>query len=242
MHSSDLRKISCGVPQGSVLGPLVFLAYINDLPNISRTSIFFLFADDTNLYHEADSLKKLERVVNTELKWLNLSVNRLALNIKPTNFVIFHPFNKPPKETITLQINKKWIIEVKKIYRYLGVLIYSSLSWKYHIENLTKKISRAIGVMYKIRGLINTDILKTLYYSLIYPDLFYAIQVWGNTFDCHLNKIIVLQKKAIRMMALNDNNLTTGHFLLLSLYLRNFKFLKLVIFTKSGLYSLYLIA
>ena len=65
--------------------------------------------------------------------------------------------------------------------------------------------------MYKIRGLINTDILKTLYYSLIYPHLLYAIQVWGDTFDCHLNKIIVLQKKAIRMMTLNDNISTTGH-------------------------------
>ena len=71
-HSSDLRKISCGVPQGSVLRPLLFLAYINDFPNISRTLNFILFADDTNIYHEADSLKKLERVVNKRLKWLNL--------------------------------------------------------------------------------------------------------------------------------------------------------------------------
>ena len=65
--------------------------------------------------------------------------------------------------------------------------------------------------MYKIRGLVNTDILKTLYYSLIYPHLLYTIQVWGNTFDCHLNTIIVLQKKAIRMMTLNDDTSTTGH-------------------------------
>ena len=130
----------------------------------------------------------------------------LALNIKKTNFVNFHPFNKPLKETITLPINKKSIIEEKYV-KYLGVLIDSSLTWKYHIENLTKKTSRAIGAMYKIRGLINTYLLKTLCYSLIYPHLIYAIQVWGNTFDCHLNKIIVLQK--IRMLTLNDTTSTT---------------------------------
>ena len=87
-ESSNLKPISCGVPQGSVLGPLLFLIYINDLPNISTDLKFSLFADDTNIYFESDDLIKLEKVVNKELKniflWLN--VNRLSLNVSKTNF------------------------------------------------------------------------------------------------------------------------------------------------------------
>ena len=88
--SSDVAPFTCGVPQGSVLGPLLFLIYINDLPNISKKLSFFLFADDTNIYYESSNLKELELTVNKELKllslWLNL--NRLALNVSKTNFVI----------------------------------------------------------------------------------------------------------------------------------------------------------
>ena len=138
------------------------------------------------------------------MKWLHqwLCVNRLALNISKTNFVIFHPYNKPLKELITIKINKKAITEEKYV-KYLGVLIDSSLSWKTHIDNLVKQISRAIGIMYKIRYYVNHTILNNLYYSLIYPYLLYAIQVWGSAFAGHI-KIIILQKKVVRLITFQD--------------------------------------
>ena len=119
-ESSDLKSIARGVPQGSALGPLLFLIYINDLPNISNKLHFFLFADDTNIYFESDNLLKAEKIVNEELKKLNLwlNLNRLSLNVSKTNFIIFHPHNKPLKHHINLKINRKGINEKdNKIFR-----------------------------------------------------------------------------------------------------------------------------
>ena len=125
-ESSSLEILTCGVPQGSVLGPLLFLIYINDLPNISKSLEFFLFADDTNIYFENASLKTLERTINTELKKLSnwLIINRLSLNLSKTNFVIFHPYNKKVPYNVTLIISRKAINESQQI-KYLGII-----SWK----------------------------------------------------------------------------------------------------------------
>ena len=101
------------------------------MPNISRCLKFFLFADDTNIYFESDDLIKLEKTVNKELQKLHLwlNVNRLSLNVSKTNFIIFHPYNKPLKQYITLKINNKAIME-RDYIKYLWVVIDSQLNWK----------------------------------------------------------------------------------------------------------------
>ena len=128
--SSDTKHITCGVPQGSVLGPLLFLLYINDLPNI---------------YFEANKLDKIQEVMDKGLKLLRewLIANRLALNVSKTNFTIFSPPNKQCIN-ITLLINKK-AIEQKEYVKYLGVLLDSKLSFCHHISSIKKRYQEQLA-------------------------------------------------------------------------------------------------
>ena len=199
--SSETMKITCGVPQGSVLGPLLFLIYINDLPNISSKLKFFLFADDTNIYFDSHNLKEIEKTVNEELKkltlWLN--VNRLALNVSKTNFVIFRA-NKPINHNVTLVMNKK-ALEQKDHVKYLGVLVDEHLRWDHHISHVAKKMGRGVGIIAKLRQFLTPQMLKNVYYCLVYSHLSYGIEAWGSASKTSLNKLVVLQKKAIRILS-----------------------------------------
>ena len=165
---------------------------------------FYLFADDTNIYLESDNLNELEKVANNELKHLSLwlKVNRLALNISKTNYVIFHSSQRKLDLNITIKLDKKALTQKEHI-KYLGVIIDSHLNWKQHIQTVSNKISRSIGIMYRLRNYINLKNMKSIYYSLIYSHI-YAIHVWGSANITDLEKIIILQKKAVRMMLFMD--------------------------------------
>ena len=107
------------------------------------------------------------------------------------------------KIPVTILINKKAIDEVLHV-KYLGILIDSQLSFKYHIDELNKKVSRAIGVLYKLRPFVTSKILTSIYYAIIYPFLLYGNVVWGNTSKSLLDPIYTLQKTFVRMATFND--------------------------------------
>ena len=125
----------------------------------------------------------------TLYEWL--CINRLSLK---TKFVIFHAPNKP-NYPITILISNKAIDEVK--YIYLGVTLDAQLSFKYYIDELTKKISRGIGLLYKLQPFVITKILTNVYYTIIYPFLLYGIPLWGAASKNLLTPILVLQKKCV---------------------------------------------
>ena len=135
--NSDVLSITCGVPQGSVLGPLLFLIYINDLPNASKKLTFYLFADDTNIYYECDDLPNLTKVVNKELRSVKrwLDANKLSLNIDKTNYIIFHSSSVKVPSDSDIKIGKKHIKRVKFV-KFLGLLLDEHLSWRYHLSEL----------------------------------------------------------------------------------------------------------
>ena len=160
---SEQKSVTLGVPQESVSGSLLFLIYINDLPRVSKVLSFYLFADDANIYFKSSDIVHLQKVMNRELrkvrKWLG--ANHLTLNIDKTNFVIFHSPQKKIVDPVILTTGRKKVRN-ENCVKFLGVLLDSSLSWKHHIAQLSKKLARTIGIFYKVRHLIPLETLKTL--------------------------------------------------------------------------------
>ena len=198
-QTSDSNPVTCGVPQGSILGPLLFLIYINDMNTAIKNSTVYHFADDTNLLYSHKNPTTLKKIMNKDLKSLYewLCANRLSLNVGKTEFMIFRPPRKSLPDRIVLTLNRTKIFESSRI-KYLGLILDSKLTWKDHINELSKKLSRSIGMLYKTQEFCPTPVLKSLYYSIFNSHASYGIPVWGYADKLYINKIIKAQKKAIR--------------------------------------------
>ena len=194
---SDLLNISCGVPQGSILGPKLFILYINDLCNISRLVKYILFADDTNLFCANKNIKQLVTTVSTVLDKLCtwFAVNKLSLNVSKTSYMLFGNLNAQ----VDIAINGISIDRVR-VAKFLGVLIDEKLNWKEHIASVKTKLSKSTAILYKCSQVIDSQSMHILYNSLFLPYISYCSEIWGNTYPSNVNCLVVLQKRAMRLL------------------------------------------
>ena len=141
-------NVVCGIPQGSTLGPLLFLLYINDLPNSSMKLSFRLFADDANIFYSAKSIQEIQKVLDDEIQnILNYcKANKLSVNMKKTNFMLIHSPNKLIRSKINI-LN----IEQKKYIKYLGIYFDENLNCKTQKTNVNDKVSKNLEIFYKLR-------------------------------------------------------------------------------------------
>ena len=200
-------KILYGVPQGSVLGPLLFLIYINDLHNAIKFSDTHHFADDTNLLYTNKSLKKVNKHINHDLNHLChwLRANEISLNTKKTEIIIFRSKNKNITKKLNFRLSGQKIILSKSI-KYLGINLDEHLTWSNHINILASKLSRANGILSKIRHFVPYKCLLTIYYALFNSHLTFGSQVWCQGTNENIKRITALQNKAIRIINFKPRN------------------------------------
>ena len=199
--NSSYLKITHGVPQGSVLGPLLFLIYINDLNKAIKFSDTHHFADDTNLLYVNKSLKKINKHVNHDLKLLCnwLRANEISLNTKKTEIILFRSRNRTIDKQLNFRLSGQKI-NLSNAIKYLGIIIDEHLTWSNHINILACKLSRANGMLSKIRHYVSYKTLISIYYAIFNSHLTFGSQIWCQDSSDLTKRISILQNKALRII------------------------------------------
>ena len=172
----------------------------------TRLAECLLFADDTSVSYSNSDPDHVTSVMNSELTKISLWMksNKLSVNIKKTNYVIFKPKQKSVHMSSQISFDSIAVKQVTEI-KFLGVYIDEGLTWKSHISYICKKISKSVGIMYRFRFFLSSNTKISLYHTLIYPYLTYCTTVWFSTYITNLNRIFLLQKRAVRAMT-NSNH------------------------------------
>ena len=206
--SSDILNIECGVPQGSVLGPLLFIIYSNDLPKSVKSSKTILFADDTTIYVTGPNKNRLFSDIRKDLELLIdwFRANKLSLNISKTNYILFKPKHMKNDDTLVndsdniLKFGSE-LIDQKDHVKFLGLLIDQYLDWSYQSRSVTSKLSSSLYMMNSVKNFLPMASKINLYYSFFYSYMSYGILVWGpNISSFFLDKITKQQKRAVRII------------------------------------------
>ena len=197
---SDKRLISMGVPQGSILGPLFFLLYVNDFPNLSELFHPTLFADDTNITISDSSPAtltiKCNDILNKIFDWT--VSNRLTLNYDKTYYMTI--INQTSSALTNPIFLNGHTLNDEITGKFLGIVMDNKLKFNHHINHICNKISKTIGIIHRLKYLLPKHCLFSLFYSFIHPYVTYCNLIWGGTYNCHLHSLNILHKRAIRLI------------------------------------------
>lgn len=176
---------------------------MNDLPNVCQHLSLILFADDTNAFCHNKNIETLYKNVNEEMeKVINwFKVNKLSLNVGKTNYMLFTKSRKLKKNDLPKLYIDNQEIQEAEFAKFLGVYLDKDLTWEKHIEIVTSKVARNIGIMRRLKSYLPPNILKTLYCTLILPQITYCNTIWTNTYKIRLARLKSLQKQAIKLFA-----------------------------------------
>ena len=191
--------ITLGVPQGSTLGPLFFILYINDMENILTDMGIIHFADDSTLHVKLPKGANISNMINAELSAIDswLKVNKLFLNIDKTKYMIFSLKDRPPDMNILISNTQ---IGRTDVHKFLGVHIDEKINFGHHISTICSKISRGIGILRRVKPLVPEDVLKQLYYAFIYSHFTYAITSYQSAYLNQTKKLSNLINKALKLI------------------------------------------
>ena len=200
---SLLELIEWGVPQGSVLGPLLFLIFINDIPYASELATW-LFADDTSLVASASNLPLLQSIMNTEVEKVQdwLLANKLSVHyVRKSQYMLINSNLNVRVDDNNFELKMgNHVLSRTKTYLYLGLLVDEKLSWANHIDGICKKLSQIAGVIYKTRTLLTKEALMLVYHALVGSKLRYGLICWATASQYLLDKINVAHNKIITYM------------------------------------------
>ena len=210
--NSDIKSINYGVPQGSVLGPLLFLLYMNDIKNCINEESIKLFADDTAIFDHDSSLTRLLKRAEQKMKSLHswFMANKLSLSLSKSNFVLFHGKNKKidqPIDKITFDTHS---IPRVNSAKYIGLTLDETLSFDKHVNNVLKSLHIYFGIFYNVRNFINSHIIRSLYYCCIYSRIKYGLEIYGSCSKSLIQKLQVIQNKLLRVIMNKDYRFNTN--------------------------------
>ena len=201
---SNLEYVKCGVPQGSILGPLLFLLYINDIVLSSKMFKFTLFADDTSLFYSHKNADEAVEIINNELAKISewLAANKLSLNVGKSKLLVF---NNKKKIKIEITLNNQSLKEVDNA-KYLGILIDNKLNWLPQINAVKLKVSKGLGLLAKIRHYVPSETARSLYFSFVNAHTDYNLLNWGMASPSNLQPIHTKINKSLRIITFKSHD------------------------------------